>query len=128
MTKFLTIEQVIEIHDTFLEDYGGLAGIRDKGLLASAIEMPRSSMFGKYLHKTIYDKAAAYLFHLIQNHPFNDGNKRTGALTTILFLEENGIKTVFSDEDYEEFVVKVAQGKKSKEEIAYFLEYGKEKS
>jgi death-on-curing protein len=127
MTKFFTVEQVIEIHDAFLEDHGGLPGIRDKGLLISAVEMPRASMFGEYLHKTIYDKAAAYLFHIVQNHPFNDGNKRTGALTTILFLEENGIKVAFSDQDYEEFVVNIAQGQKNKEEIAYFLKHGKEK-
>ncbi len=127
MTKFLTVEQVIEIHDAFLMDHGGLPGIRDKGLLISAVEMPRTSMYGEYLHKTIYNKAAAYLFHIVQNHPFNDGNKRTGALTAILFLEENGTNTVFSDNDYEEFVVGVAQGRKNKEEIAYFLKHGKEK-
>lgn len=127
MTKFFSVEQVIEIHDAFLEDHGGLPGIRDKGLLISAVEMPRASMFGEYLHKTIYDKAGAYLYHIVQNHPFNDGNKRTGALTTILFLEENGIKIAFSDKDYEEFVVNVAQGKKDKIEISYFLKHGKEK-
>jgi len=124
MTRFFTVEQVIEIHDAFLEDHGGLSGIRDKGLLISAVEMPRASMFGEYLHKSLYDKAAAYLFHIVQNHPFNDGNKRTGALTTILFLEENGIRISFSDTDYEEFVVCVAQGQKNKERIAYFLQYG----
>ena len=127
MTKFFTVEQVIEIHDAFLEDHGGLPGIRGKGLLISAVEMPRASMFGEYLHKTIYDKAAAYLFHLVQNHPFNDGNKRTGALTTILFLEENGVKIAFSEKDYEEFVVNVAQGKRDKDEISFFLKSGKEK-
>lgn len=127
MTKVFTFEQVIEIHDAFLEDHGGLPGIRDKGFLISAVEMPRSSMFGGYLHKTIYDKAAAYLFHIVQNHPFNDGNKRTGALTTILFLEENGVIIAFCDKDYEEFVVNIAQGQKNKEEIAYFLKSGKEK-
>src|SRR5260370_39008066 len=109
MTKFFTVEQVIEIHDAFLEDHGGLPGIRDKGLLISAVEMPRASMFGEYLHKTIYDKAAAYLFHIVQNHPFNDGNKRTGALTTILFLEVNREKIAFLEKDYEEFVINVAQ-------------------
>ena len=67
MTKFLTVEQIIEIHDAFLEDYGGLPGVQDKGLLISAVEMPRACMFGEYLHKTIYDKAAAYLFHIVQN-------------------------------------------------------------
>lgn len=128
MTKFFTVEQVIEIHNAFLEDHGGLSGIRDKGLLVSAVEIPKASMFREHLHKTIYDKAAAYLFHIVQNHPFNDGNKRTGALTTILFLEENGIKIAFSDKDYEEFVVSVAQGEKNKEEIAYFLKHGKEKN
>jgi death-on-curing protein len=128
MIKFFTVEQVIEIHDAFLEDHGGLPGIRDKGLLISAVEMPRASMFGEYLHKTIYDKAEAYLFHIVQNHPFNDGNKRTGALTTILFLEENGMKIIFSDHDYEEFVVNIAQGQKNKEQIAYFLKHGKEKN
>ena len=127
MTKFFTVEQVIEIHDAFLEDHGGLAGIQDKGLLISAVEMPKASMPVEYLHKTIYDKAAAYLFHIIQNHPFSNGNKRTGALTTILFLEENGKKIAFSDHDYEEFVVSVAQGQKYKEEIAYYLKHGKEK-
>jgi len=127
MTKFFTIEQVIEIHDAFLEDHGGLPGIRDKGLLISAVEMPRASMFGEYLHKTIYDKAAAYLYHIVQNHPFNDGNKRTGALATILFLEENGIEIAFSDKDYEEFVIKIAQGQKNKEDIAHFLKHGKER-
>lgn len=128
MTKFFTVEQIIELHDAFLEDHGGLPGIRDKGLLISAVEMPRASMFGEYLHKTIYDKAAAYLFHIVQNHPFNDGNKRTGALTTILFLEENGVKIAFSDKGYEEFVVSVAQGQKNKERIAYFLKHGIERS
>lgn len=128
MTKFFTVEQIIELHDAFLEDHGGLPGIRDKGLLISAVEMPRASMFGEYLHKTIYDKAAAYLFHIVQNHPFNDGNKRTGALTTILFLEENGVKIAFSDKAYEEFVVSVAQGQKNKERIAYFLKHGIERS
>jgi death on curing protein len=126
MTKFFTVEQIIEIHDAFLEDCGGLPGIRDQGLLISAIGMPRASMFGKYLHHTIYDKAAAYFFHIIQNHPFNDGNKRTGALATILFLEENGVEIAFSDNNYEEFVITVAQGQKNKEEIAYFLKHGKE--
>lgn len=117
MIKFLTVEQVIEIHDALLEDHGGLPGIRDKGLLASAVEMPRASMFGEYLHKTIFDKAAAYLFHIVQNHPFNDGNKRTGALTTILFLEENDNPTIFSDEDYEEFVIAVHRVKKTKRKL-----------
>lgn len=85
------------------------------GLLISAVEMPRASMFGEYLHQTMYDKDAAYLFHLIQNHPLNDGSKRTGALTTILFSGENGTKIIFSEKDYEDFVVNIAQDQKGLE-------------
>lgn len=121
MIKYLTLEQVIEIHDAQLNIHGGLAGIRDKGLLISSIEIPKASMFGQDLHITIYDKAAAYLFHIVKNHPFNDGNKRTGAFTAILFLVLNGVKIAFSDEDYEEFVVQIAESKKFKEDIANFL-------
>lgn len=120
MIEFLTLNQVIEIHDDFIQ-YGGLPGIRDIGLLESAIEMPKAMMFGKFLHETIYDKGAAYLFHIVQNHPFNDGNKRTGALSTLLFLDSNGVQLHFSDEEYEEFIILVASGKKNKHEISEFL-------
>ena len=88
MIKFFTVEQVIEIHDAFLEDHGGLPGIQDKGLLISAVEMPRASMFGEYLHKTLYDKAAAYLFHIVQNHPFNL-KSAVGRLVKCNFLIQN---------------------------------------
>jgi len=69
MIYFLSLEQVIELHDALVEEHGGLSGIRVLSLLNSAIEMPKSSMFGQYLHETIYDKAAAYLFHLVQKPP-----------------------------------------------------------
>jgi death-on-curing protein len=112
---------VIEIHDVLLEDHGGLPGIRDKGLLASAVEMPRQTMYGEYLHKTLFDKAAAYLFHIVNNHPFYDGNKRTGAFVTIFFLEENGEPFTIPDKLYEDFVVEVASKRVRKEQIADFL-------
>lgn len=124
MIKYLTVKQVITIHDEFLI-YGGLPGIRDEGLLISAVDMARSSFFGQDLHKTIYDKAAAYLFHIVSNHPFNDGNKRTGALTAILFLEQNGVVVDFSEDEYEMLVLEVAQSKKTKKEIAEFMQKSK---
>jgi death-on-curing protein len=68
MTKFLTIEQVIQVHDFFLKEYGGLEGIRDFGLLSSAVEMPKMLVFGEMPHKTLYDQASAYLFHIVMNH------------------------------------------------------------
>jgi death-on-curing protein len=94
-------------------------------LLISSVEMPRSSFFGEDLHKTLYDKAAAYLFHIVSNHPFNDGNKRTGALTAILFLETNVVAIDFCEEEYEELVIQVAQSKKTKKEIADFFQGSK---
>lgn len=95
MIKFLPVEQVIFYHDRLIEQYGGLTGIRDIGLLLSALEMPKASISGEYLHKTIFDKAAAYLYHIVCNHPFIDGNKRTGAFSALVFLDINGVITLF---------------------------------
>lgn len=121
MTKFLSVEQVILIHDALLEDHGGLPGIRDRHSLESAVNTPRTTMFGEELYPTIYAKAAAYLFHISRNHPFCDGNKRTAAFSALLFLQENQVPFSASDEDYEDFVVDVAEGKVSKEEIVIFF-------
>lgn len=122
MIKFLPVEMVILYHDKLVEKYGGLKGIRDMGLLLSALEMPKSSMFGVDLHPTLFDKASAYLYHIVCNHPFNDGNKRTGGLTAAIFLEINGKNTDFSDEEYEQLIIKVAKGESKKENIARFFE------
>lgn len=122
MTRFLKIEQVITFHDQMIEQYGGLHGMRDLGLLESALAMPRATAFGQDLHPTVYDKAAAYLFHIVKNHPFNDGNKRAGAFAACVFLSANGISVDFSDEKYEVLVVAVAEGKADKQQIAQFFE------
>jgi death on curing protein len=81
-------------------------------------------MFGKDLYPTIYDKAAAYLFHIVQNHPFNDANKRTGFGATYLFLKANRVPILLSDEAFENLVIEVAKGKVGKEEISRLLEHG----
>lgn len=124
MIKYLTLEEVLEMHDAFIERFGGLKGIRDANLLLSAIETPKAVMFGEDLYPTVYDKAAAYLFHIMQNHPFNDANKRTGFGATYLFLRANGVPILLSDEVFENLVIEVAKGKVSKEEIARLLEHG----
>ena len=125
MIEYLTIEQVIELHDELLKRYGGLPGIRDKNLLWSAIDAPKAAMFGQEMYPSVYKKAAAYLYHIVCNHPFNDANKRTGYATTLVFLEVNNAKQSFKKEALENLVVEVAKGKKIKEEIAQFLEHGK---
>jgi death-on-curing protein len=120
--RFLSIEEVIEIHTSMIQDYGGLDGIRDMGLLLSAIEMPKAAMFGEYLHPSIFDKAAAYLFHIVSNHPFLDGNKRTGSAAALVFLEMNKIAIEFEEREFEELVVRVAEGKAEKEELSAYFE------
>jgi len=121
MTDFITVEQAIKVHDRLVEQHGGLPGIRDLGLLASAIEMPKAAMFGEDLHPTIFDKAAAYLFHLVKNHPFNDGNKRTGAFVAVLFLRINGINIKVDQKNYEDLVLLTANNFANKSQISAFF-------
>jgi death-on-curing family protein len=82
---FLDLDHVLRIHRSLIEAYGGIEGVRDIGLLHSAIAMPQASFGGEFLHKDFFEMAAAYLYHITQNHAFLDGNKRTGAATAIVF-------------------------------------------
>lgn len=118
---FLTFAEVIEIHDYQIEHFGGATGLRDIDLLKSAIGMPSATFGGVFLHPTIYEMASAYLFHLVENHPFVDGNKRVGAMAALIFLDLNGIDFDASDEDFTAMVLRVASGKMLKAEITLFL-------
>ncbi len=118
---FLSLDEVVEIHRDMIERYGGRAGIRDMGLLQSAVAVPQASFGGKYLHSDLFEMAAAYLFHLVQNHPFLDGNKRTGAVAAFIFLKLNGWTLTAPDTDFEPIVLGVAQGKLGKDVVAEFL-------
>lgn len=119
--KFLSLEIVLDLHEEMIKKYGGLNGVRDLGLLKSAIEMPKSMMFGDYLHPSIYDKAAAYLYHITCNHPFFDGNKRTSSASALVFLALNDVELTIEPKKYEELVIEVAQGKADKKKIAEFF-------
>ena len=107
---FLTLGEVIEIHRDQIERYGGGPGIRDLGLLQSALAMPAAGFGGRYLHTDLYEMAAAYLFHITKNHPFVDGNKRTGAVATLVFLSLNGVEVEAGEEEFERIVVGIAEG------------------
>ncbi|MEC4984969.1 MAG: type II toxin-antitoxin system death-on-curing family toxin, partial [Oscillatoria sp. PMC 1076.18] len=120
--KFLSLEQVIDIHQRQIDIFGGTAGIRDKGLLVSALAQPQASFFGELLHPTIHEQAAAYLFHLAKNHPFIDGNKRTSFAVTVVFLGLNGYRLNLVSVDAYSLVIQVATGAISKAELALFLE------
>jgi death-on-curing protein len=119
---FISVEEVIQIHDDLISAYGGLHGIRDMGLLVSAVEMPKATMFGEYLHESVFDKASAYLFHIVCNHAFIDGNKRTGAATALIFLSQNGYEINYNMLNFEEMVCGIAQGNVNKKQISEFLE------
>lgn len=119
---FLTLEEVLIIHESMIELYGGTHGIRDEGLLMSAIEMPKSGFGDSYLHDTIFQMASAYLFHLTKNHPFLDGNKRIGLGCADVFLALNGFNLEMTEEDAFELTIKVASENITKEEIAVILE------
>ena len=118
---FLTVEEILEIHADQIKRYGGRSGLRDLGLLQSAVAVPRSSFGGRYLHGTLFEIAAAYLFHIVQNHPFVDGNKRVGTAAALVFLKMNGIDIAVPNDALVELVLDVAQGKVNKTEIAEFL-------
>ncbi|MEO8196776.1 MAG: type II toxin-antitoxin system death-on-curing family toxin [Thermoanaerobaculia bacterium] len=118
---FLSLEEVLALHADQIERYGGTLGLRDPGLLSSALAMPRASFGGKYLHATQHEMAAAYLFHLTQNHPFLDGNKRVGLAVALAFLGLNDLELEADDESLTELVMGVARGSRSKAEIAVFL-------
>ena len=122
--RFLSLENILFIHEDTIRHEGGSPGIRDIGLLESALAMPQAAMFGEYLHSGRAAMAAAYLFHLCQNHPFVDGNKRTAAFSAALFLALNGVTddNLPDPEALERVTIAVASGEMSKEAITAWFE------
>ena len=118
---FLGLDEIIEIHRDQIKRYGGMAGIRDMNFLQSAAAMPAAGFGEHYVHSDLFEMAAAYLFHLVRNHPFLDGNKRTGAVAAIIFLALNGIELDADEPSFEELVWSVAKGEAGKDSIADFF-------
>jgi death-on-curing protein len=118
---FLDLDHVLRVHRSLIESYGGAEGIRDIGLLHSAIAMPQASFGGQFLHKDVFEMAAAYLYHIVQNHPFIDGNKRAGAAAAIIFLAINDVSIEADEEGIVSLTLAVAAGKAGKQEIAEFF-------
>jgi death on curing protein len=104
----LSIEIVREIHTAAIKRFGGLNGVRDENLLASAVLTPQSSFGGKSPYADIVEIAAAYLFYICKNHPFLDGNKRTAMMTAIVFLRLNGIEPLPDSAAWEKLMLNVA--------------------
>ena len=118
---FLTLAEVVEIHSNQIQFYGGIHGVRDIHLLQSALAQPEASFGGVWLHKNIFEMAAAYAFHLSQNHPFLDGNKRTALVSALLFLEMNGIPIEDPKGMLYSAMLKLSDGKQEKEEFSKIL-------
>ncbi len=118
---FLTLAEVIEIHNDQIERYGGNAAIRDLGLLQSAIAQPSASFSGQWLHEDIFMMAAAYAFHICGNHPFVDGNKRAALASALTFLRLNGIDRDDPRGKLLEAMLRMARGELTKEEFAGIL-------
>jgi death on curing protein len=126
-SRFLSLAEVLEIHRDQISLYGGDPGIRDLGLLQSASGMPAAGFGARFLHDNLYEMAAAYLFHIVQNHPFVDGNKRTGAVAALVFLALNGVDIEADENDFERLVWAVAEGEADKATVAVFLrKYGRD--
>jgi death on curing protein len=115
--KFPSLKVVLMLHDQQVQLFGGSSGVRDMGLLESAIAQPSATFGDKFLHPSIADQAAVYLYHLAKNHPFVDGNKRTAYAVMETFLELNGYTLPMSNEETYELVIQVAQSDISKEEL-----------
>jgi len=118
---FLTLAEVINIHSNQIELYGGQNGVRDFGLLQSALAQPEASFSGQWLHEDIFLMAAAYAFHICQNHPFFDGNKRTALASALVFLELNHISLDDPKNKLLEAMLNMAKGKLSKQQFAQIL-------
>ena len=119
--EFLTVEDVVEFHALQLERFGGAAGVRDQGLLESAVAQPQMTFGGEFVHADLFAMAAAYFFHLVRNHAFVDGNKRVGLLAALVFLDINGIPVEHDSETLYQLTMAVVEGRADKEDVARVL-------
>ena len=118
---FLSVDRIKRIHLDQVKRYGGEPSIRDQGLLESAAAMPAASFGDQFLHAFPHEMAAAYLFHLVSNRAFVDGNKRVGLATALTFLKVNGKRLECEHQALEDLVLGVARGEKEKVDVAIFF-------
>lgn len=120
--KILTKEQILTLHAQLIEKFGGSPGIRDEGLLDSAVNTPFQTYEGKALYPTLLDKASRLCFGLVSNHPFIDGNKRIGTHAMLVFLVINGVELEYTDAELIDLILSVASGKQSAPDILKWLQ------
>lgn len=120
--KFLTLSEALEFHEDLVNEFGGSHGVRDLGLAESALAMPQAGMGDAFFHAFPFEMAAAYAYHIAQNHPFVDGNKRTALTAALTFLEINGYPVMGGEDALERATREVASGKLDKKGFALILE------
>ncbi len=120
--KFLDRDTILAFHQDLVETYGGSPGVRDQGLLESALAQPQASFGGEYVHESIFHMAAAYGFHICKNHPFFEGNKRTTLVAMYTFLYVNGYQLKADKKSLYAVVIDLANGSIDKEELVDYLE------
>lgn len=118
---FLTTEDVIDIHRDQIDQYGGTQGLRDLGLLESAVHVPQATMGGEYLLPDLFEMAGAMMYSLIQNHAFLDGNKRVGVAAALVFLSINGVEIRQNDDELYRLAIAVATSVAWRGEIADYF-------
>jgi len=118
---FIPKKVILFSHDQLIQRYGGSTGIRDMKLLESALEQPKATFGGPYLHDTIFKMAAAYGYHLCNNHPFIDGNKRISLVAMDIFLQQNGYEIVATEKETYKVIMRLSTGNLSKEQLTSWL-------
>ena len=121
MTRYLTQLEVLELHHQLIEQWGGLKGLRDNGALESALAQPRMTFSSQDLYPTLVDKASALGFSIIMNHPFLDGNKRTGHAAMETFLILNGFEIDADIDEQEKIILAVASGELNRQSLTEWL-------
>ena len=121
MIKFVDKETILYFHTDQIKKYGGSYGVRDDNLLESAIGQPQATLKSEYLHKNIYEMASAYGYHLCNNHPFIDGNKRISLITMYIFLYVNGYELKMDEKEIYLLIMGVANNSISKEELTDYI-------
>lgn len=119
--KRLSQPQVLHFHQELINRFGGVQGIRDEGLLDSALNAPFQTFAGADLYPSILEKAAKLGYGLVSNHPFIDGNKRIGALVIVVFLKINGVSLSYSHQELIDIILSVASGSASCDELLQWL-------
>ena len=122
MIRYLSLVEVLTLHRRIIEQSGGGLGIRNLGLLESAIAQPKMMFDTEYLYPSLLEKAAALGFSIIMNHPFVDGNKRTGHAATETFLVLNGVNITASVDEQERLVLAIASSELGREEFVEWLQ------